>query len=376
MHGFFESTLTLNLQEENSGSKKKLNLETKLLRMEHTAFVVMRKVREYNLIKFQKFDHPGLMSIPGEREHLFAMMKSLSEELEPILKSEPRCKAVYSPCFVIGDIHGNLEDLMTLEKSIWKRFPCTGVNYLFLGDYVDRGRWSVECALYLLSMKVLMPNSVTLLRGNHEVRDIQIKYTYKRECMMKYDEVYGQRIWDLTNKIFDRFPLCAIIDDTIFCAHGGIPQTVTKIDEINSKIPVEIYSPEHDSTIAWEIMWSDPITSEQYRDLLEMQNLVTLRERGVKDGYAINTKRGTAYFFSELAANNFFETNDLTHIIRAHEVPKWGFMFHFDFRCTTVFSCSHYCGNDNDCACILVDGEKLRVIRLDTTMNTSATDPF
>jgi len=77
---------------------------------------------------------------------------------------------VPSPAFVIGDIHGNLEDLMSLERTIWRRFPeVNGMHYLFLGDYVDRGCWSVECALYLLSMKLLRPACVHLLRGNHEV---------------------------------------------------------------------------------------------------------------------------------------------------------------------------------------------------------------
>ena len=75
----------------------------------------------------------------------------------------------YSPCYIIGDIHGNIEDLLSMSKTLWPTMPCVGSSFLFLGDYVDRGQWGLECALYLVAFKVLCPNKVTMLRGNHEV---------------------------------------------------------------------------------------------------------------------------------------------------------------------------------------------------------------
>ena len=185
-----------------------------------TATTLMSKIREFNKVKPKNFTFsermPGVMNQLGDREHLVQMIRNISDELLPLLKKEARCKPVSSPVYVIGDIHGNLEDLISMERTLWRRFPeINGIHYLFLGDYVDRGRWSVECALYLISMKLLKPNCITLLRGNHEVRDIQMKYTYKRECFAKYGEEYGHRIWDLTNRIFDHFPLCAIVDEQV-----------------------------------------------------------------------------------------------------------------------------------------------------------------
>lgn len=339
-----------------------------LLEPEYPANFFLRKIREFNHTK--RFIDGFMVN---ERERLFQMFQMMADELEPMLQKEQRVKQLNSPCFIIGDIHGNLEDLMSLEMTIWKQFPAAGVHYLFLGDYVDRGRWSIECALYLFSMKVLMPKMITLLRGNHEIREIQNKYTYRRELWQKYDQVYGQRFWDLTNRLFDRLPLSATIDETIFCSHGGIPHQVTRLTDLEKRIPPIVMSPESDCPVAWEIMWSDPINQEHF---MTIQNLYQIRNENLRQGYLPNTKRGTAFYFNERALDNFFAENRLTHLIRAHEVPKLGFMIHFGQKCVTIFSCSHYCGNDNECCVLFAHQEKIRVIRIDTTANQPATDQF
>lgn len=321
--------------------------------------------------RFKEGERPiGILcSTFREREQFYQMMVVVEKRLSALFEKESRCVSVASPAFVIGDIHGNLEDLLTLEKCIWKRFPVVGANLVFLGDYVDRGKWSVECATYLFALKILMPNKITLLRGNHEVRALQCHYTYRIECLAKYGEDYGSKIWEVTNQIFDRLSLSAVIDDVIFCAHGGIPRNTIEIADIQ-KQPNQIFNPEQESRLAWEILWSDPIHQQQF---LEMSCLLK-DEIGQKEGFLFNRKRGTAFVFNEDAANRFMSNNGLTHIIRAHEVPTNGFFFHFDKKCTTIFSCSHYCGNCNECACVLVNRDLLRVIRIDTSNNLSATD--
>ena len=94
----------------------------------------------------------------------------------------------------------------------------------------------------------------------------------------------------------------------------------------------------------------------------------------IDGGFINNAKRGTAYLFNDVAAQNFLAANQLSYIVRAHEVPQQGFDFHFGNKCATIFSCSHYCGNKNLCACILVDTPTMRIIRLDTFNNAPATD--
>lgn len=368
-NGMYENYQPVELHGESAHSLGMIT-DLKTLELESTPAILMRLVRTFNQNKSN-----GIMTNGTEREHLFQILRLLEKDLEPILKAEPRCKSIRSPCFVIGDIHGNLEDLISLEQTTWKKFPITGgVHYLFLGDYVDRGKWGLECAIYLMAMKLMNPLSVTLLRGNHEVREIQIKYTYKRECILKYDERIGNKVFELTNDLFDKMPICAIVDNTVFCCHGGIPHEVTKIEDINKSTPNDLSSPE-DCSLAWEILWSDPVAPEVYKDILEQQSLNELRSRGIKDGFAKNRRRGTAFFFTDIALNNFFKENNLTYIIRAHEVPRIGFMFLFDLRCTTVFSCSHYSGFDNEAAVILIGDGRLRPIRIDTSANGSAFDP-
>ncbi|KAI2809721.1 hypothetical protein BLOT_000872 [Blomia tropicalis] len=293
---------------------------------------------------------------------LLQMIEHLCKILLPMLDTtEGKCVEVDSPCFMIGDIHGNIEDLITMERHIWYRLPL-GSNVLFLGDYVDRGRWSVECSLYVLTLKTMYPHKVTVLRGNHEVRDIQRKYSFYDECVYKYGKLAGESVFDMLNQIFDRLPIVAIVDDAIYAAHGGIPHCSQTISSI-SKLPLELKS-ERDSELFWEVLWSDPINRTQYEQICELF-MINPNEQ---DGFVRNTKRGAAWFFSSDGAERFLTKNGLTHIVRAHEVPANGFTFHFGDMCTTIFSSSHY-QNENFCAVLFASQETLRVIVIDTYSN-------
>ena len=287
--------------------------------------------------------------------------------------------------------------------------PIVGANFVFLGDYVDRGAWGLECALYIAAFKVLCPNKVTMLRGNHEVRSLQKHYSYYRECIAKYGETYGLKIFELSNRIFDRLPVCALVDDAIFCCHGGIPHAAQTIDQI-CKVKRVLMEPDKEALIAWEILWSDPANQQEFLDTCEMRNV----NPETANGFVFNTKRGTAFKFNEAGADTFLKANGLSHIIRAHEVAPvsfWafclknptdifflqpGYVFHFINKCVTIFrfvvqkakvcylyyshfrlnifSTSHYCGNSNECGFILADNHRLRVIVLDTANNASATE--
>lgn len=368
---FPDGTLdNLVLQQIVNAKKRPLLLQysmERVFRPESAANQIIQLIRSFNLEKGTIKQPKGLLQ--ETPDFLEMLLLELYKEIEQILDTEYKCQKIYPPCYVMGDIHGNLEDLLSLEKTIWKQMPCLGANYLFLGDYVDRGQWGFECALYIVAFKILNPNKVTILRGNHEVRDLQVNYSYKKECVLKYGEVLGLKLWELTNKIFDKLPVSAIIDDTIFCAHGGIPRSATSIEQIR-EIKRELREPEAESAIAWEILWSDPCHAQQFNEIAEIlnQNVDQLK------GFIKNTKRGTAFLFNEEGLTDFLSHNGLTHLIRAHEVPPLGYRFHFGNKCLTIFSCSHYCGNDNDCACILVSDKRLRVLVIDTASNNPSTD--
>ncbi|KAJ8312221.1 hypothetical protein KUTeg_009594 [Tegillarca granosa] len=187
-------------------------------------------------------------------------------------------------------------------------------------------------------------------------------YFVKNECINKFGDSIGLQLWEAINDCFDVMPIAATVDDRVFCVHGGIPTADNDgghIEAIN-RVPVPLKDPEMESPLAWEIMWSDPVSL----DLLTPETLQDLSEH---KGFIYNTRRGTAHFFSCDALLEFLERNKLSHVIRAHEVQETGFQVQQQGKLLTVFSSSHYCGGSNEAACVLADNYKLRLIRIDTT---------
>jgi hypothetical protein len=177
---------------------------------------------------------------------LLSTIKSLLNSSIDLLKRSARVIKVQSPCYVLGDIHGNLRDLMIYEQILWRMAPtCISSSYLFLGDIVDRGEYGLECILYLLANKVISPHKFHLLRGNHELRSVQMKYGFRKECELKFGAEVGPKIWEHLNQVFDVMPICSVIDESIFCAHRGIPKKSTLIRDLY-RIPCPLSEPEND----------------------------------------------------------------------------------------------------------------------------------
>ena len=110
---------------------------------------------------------------------------------------------------------------------------CPETNYLFMGDFVDRGFNSVETFLLMLALKVKFPDRITLIRGNHESRQITQVYGFYDECMRKYGSIY---VWRYCTEVFDCIALAALIDNKIFCVHGGLSPLVSNIDDVTFNI--------------------------------------------------------------------------------------------------------------------------------------------
>ncbi|KAJ8959024.1 hypothetical protein NQ318_022278 [Aromia moschata] len=242
------------------------------------------------------------------------------------------------------DFHGNVADLLYFEKILWHIGPgLCPCNLLFLGDYVDRGAYSIEVMSYLMAYKLQFPKKVNLLRGNHEIRDVQKMFTFHKECLLKFGEKLGNEVWA-----------------ALFCCHGGVPPPwlCPVISAIND-IPVPLNQPDTQSSLAWELMWNDPVRPKAMNDKLTMELLAN-------EGFAVNQRRGTAHVFNVEALERFLKANQLTHLVRAHEVAQAGFQVQQKGKLLTVFSSSKYCGGGNDAACVMVDQEKLRILRLAT----------
>lgn len=170
-------------------------------------------------------------------------------------------------------------------------------------------------------MKVLAPNRVFCLRGNHETRDLQKGEnggTFCKELQIRFDTKGAEMAFKMFNAVFDSMPLAAVIDEQIFCCHAGIPSTSNPLQAI-ANIPPVLKDPEK-LAIANEILWNDPITDREYHELkTQKPELAKVNGVSLPDGFLFNVKRNSGCLFSETAISRFLSANGFSHIIRAHE---------------------------------------------------------
>lgn len=285
-----------------------------------------------------------------------------------IFETESRCLFMQSPVYVFGDIHGNLEDLHFFADNIWKLgVDLTAGQFLFLGDYVDRGMSGLECVAYIFGLKLLYPKKIHLLRGNHETRDVNSWVDHYRDksflyqCKERFGEDLGEDVWEQCNQAFDRMPLTAVIDHDIFCIHGGIPrpvpgfeseiQAIMALPSVIGIMPAFEHEEEWMKQVASDCIWSDPAPQSKEASL-------------PANGFGDSPRGGGAVMFGSKAIDRFLQNNNLSYIIRAHEAHSEGVSLSKGARVFTVFSTSkdHRQGSRAMAGCILVDFEKLQVI--------------
>ena len=227
--------------------------------------------------------------------------------------------------YLLGDVHGQYYDLLRIFE--YGGFP-PEANYLFLGDYIDRGKQSIETVCLLLCYKIKYPENFFLLRGNHECAQINRIYGFYDECKRRY----SIRLWRVFSDVFNCLPVAALIDEKIFCMHGGLSPELKNLDQIkNIMRPTDV----PDQGLLCDLLWSDP-------------------ERGV-DRYGDND-RGVSFTFGERVVRDFNEKHDLDLICRAHQVVEDGYEFFQRRQLVTLFSAPNYCGEfDNSGAMMSVD---------------------
>eukprot|EP00330_Aristerostoma_sp_ATCC50986_P005592 CAMPEP_0114587074 /NCGR_PEP_ID=MMETSP0125-20121206/10129_1 /TAXON_ID=485358 ORGANISM="Aristerostoma sp., Strain ATCC 50986" /NCGR_SAMPLE_ID=MMETSP0125 /ASSEMBLY_ACC=CAM_ASM_000245 /LENGTH=216 /DNA_ID=CAMNT_0001782811 /DNA_START=1577 /DNA_END=2227 /DNA_ORIENTATION=+ len=194
---------------------------------------------------------------------------------------------VSSPIKIFGDIHGQYSDLMRFFDLFGS--PCYGnqegdiesFDYLYLGDFVDRGSHSLETICLLMALKVKFPDQIHLIRGNHEDKWINNGFGFSDECCTRLgeDPTDEDSVFNRVNRFFEWLPLCAVIDNKILCIHGGIGSTLTNLDDVDKlKRPLEVIhevqTPEQQLVV--DILWSDPTDSDT--ELGIQQN--TIRDPG------------------------------------------------------------------------------------------------
>lgn len=274
-------------------------------------------------------------------------MKALCSRVRDILLEESNVHLVQSPVTVCGDIHGQFWDVLEIFRQ-GGELPDT--SYIFMGDFVDRGYYSLETVSLLLALKARYPDRITLLRGNHESRQITQVYGFYEECMQKYG---NPSVWKACCSVFDHLNLAAIIDSSILCVHGGLSPDLRTLDQVRIPRAQEI---PHEGAFC-DLMWSDP---------------------DEVDAWAVSP-RGAGWLFGAKVTAEFNHVNDLKLVARAHQLVQEGFKYMFDDSLVTVWSAPNYCYRCGNSASIMQVGEdaevKFKVYEAAAENNTDQKNP-
>ncbi|KAH8232232.1 hypothetical protein KR032_002462 [Drosophila birchii] len=298
----------------------------------------------HKLTMSEVYDDPktGKPNFDALRQHFLlegrveeAVALRIITEGAALLREEKNMIDVEAPITVCGDIHGQFFDLVKLFEV---GGPPATTRYLFLGDYVDRGYFSIECVLYLWSLKITYPTTLSLLRGNHECRHLTEYFTFKQECIIKYSE----SIYDACMEAFDCLPLAALLNQQFLCIHGGLSPEIFTLDDIktlNRFREPPAYGPMCD------LLWSDPLED--------------FGNEKTNEFFSHNSVRGCSYFFSYSACCEFLQKNNLLSIVRAHEAQDAGYRMYRKNQVTgfpsliTIFSAPNYLDVYNNKAAVL-----------------------
>jgi serine/threonine-protein phosphatase PP1 catalytic subunit len=263
--------------------------------------------------------------VPKQVEMTETEIKGLIYRTREIFMSQSTLVEIEAPVKICGDTHGQYADLLRLFDL--GGFP-PEANYLFLGDYVDRGRQSLETICLLLAYKVKYPENFFLLRGNHESASINRIYGFYDECKRRY----SIKLWKTFTDTFNCMPVAAVVDEKVFCMHGGLSPDLHSMEQIRQILrPTDV----PDSGLICDLLWADP-------------------EEGIQ-GWGEN-ERGVSFTFGADVVEKFLRVHDLDLICRAHQVVEEGYQFFAKRQLVTVFSAPNYCGEfDNAAALMSVD---------------------
>ena len=267
----------------------------------------------------------SLIENPSEIAELeFSEIQTIIHEAKKILENENSLlnlnfKDKGETYYDIGDIHGDLNSLRYFIEKINSFNPN---RVLFLGDIVDRGLNQLECLILVLTMKIISPQQIFLIRGNHETLEMNRAYGFYQEFINKF---YHYEWFNEILSLYDVLPICAKINQSILCVHGGIPKDfsiLNKLNNIKTRDSSSIY--EKEGNTLYQMMWNDP-----KEDL-----------RGFSQSY-----RGSGiYFFGKDVLNDFLNENKFNYLIRSHECFPEGFRWFFNKKLLSIFSSANYRG--------------------------------
>jgi len=238
----------------------------------------------------------------------------LCEKAKIVFASQPILLELGTPITICGDIHGQFHDLL----RIFSLFDCPPLtNYLFLGDYVDRGANNIETVCLLFAYKIMYPENFFLIRGNHESPQVNYDFGFFSECVARFND----RVWSLFCDVFNYLPIAAIIDEDVFCVHGGISPDIQSLEEIKSiERPFDV----PDFGFVCDFLWADPDPDvEEWED----------------------NQRGISFSFGLKPLISFMKQFCFSLVVRGHQAVMCGYDYSFPhfYGVVTVFSAPNYC---------------------------------
>jgi len=255
-------------------------------------------------------------------------VESITQTARSLFMTQPMFLELEPPIKIVGDIHGQYYDLLRLFE--YGGYP-PDANYLFLGDYVDRGKQSIESICLLLSYKIKYTENFFILRGNHECASINRIYGFYDECKRRYTP----RLWKRFTDCFNCLPVAAIVAEKIFCMHGGLSPEFKNFDQIK-KLARPTGVP--DTGLLCDLLWADP------------EQIVGWGE----------SDRGVSYIFGPDVVDSFCKRFQIDLICRAHQVVEDGYEFFAGRRLVTIFSAPNYCGEFDNCGSMMSVDESLK----------------
>ncbi|KAH9577192.1 Calcineurin-like phosphoesterase domain [Trypanosoma melophagium] len=254
------------------------------------------------------------------------IIRTVLRRVRPVLMSQPMLVNLEAPVNVCGDIHGQINDLVEIFRA--GGMPPAS-RYLFLGDYVDRGKYGTEVITVLLGLKVLYPDKMYVLRGNHESDSICRIYGFFDEVKRRFSVKLFKEFTD----VFNCLPIAALIEEIALCMHGGLSPELQHLQQIN-QIRRPLVVP--DMGLACDLLWSDPEENSS--------------------GW-MQSERGVSYTFGEDVVRRVCEKLNIDIVLRAHQVVDNGYAFFADRRLVTIFSASNYCGEFTNSGAMMVMDE-------------------
>ncbi|EOD40877.1 hypothetical protein EMIHUDRAFT_417293 [Emiliania huxleyi CCMP1516] len=335
MHGKLSRTISIDRLPEEG---KRLTRASKLVRMP-SEDSVERRVLHLLLRPREWAAQPAAQKseFPLEPEDVIR----LCDVVQPLLEAEPTLLRLSAPVKVFGDLHGQYSDLMRLFESYGVPRKEGGdigiIDYLFLGDFVDRGKHSLETVVLLLALKAAHPRAVFLVRGNHESPEVNARDGFLHECALRLGgKKPGVAVWRRLNLLFEWLPMAATVNGCILCVHGG--STLCSLEQIaEMQRPLRVGG-QH-AELMLDLLWSDPTKSDA---------------RWPRGGREVAETRPDR-------VASFLAANKLKLIVRGHECVMDGFQRFAGGKLVTVFSATNYCNRWQNAGAILLIGKDLEI---------------